>query len=67
MHGKSTSVTVREGENVRGYTCIDIKYALTAGYNASRRAQGQICNIFGRQHPLIFSKYGLSGMISIHK
>ena len=28
------------------------------------RAQGRIRNISGRRHPLMFSKYGLSGMIT---
>ena len=30
------------------------------------RTQGRIGNISGRWHPLIFSKYGLSGMIILH-
>ena len=42
LRGKCTSVTAREGENMWWYAYIDIKYALTAGYNASRRAQGRM-------------------------
>ena len=44
---------------------LTLKYALTAGYNASRRAQGRIWNISGCRQPLIFSKYGLSGTIIV--
>ena len=64
LRRKSMSVTAREGENPRGYMCINIKYALTAGYNATQHAQGRIWNIPGRRHLLIFSKYGLSGMVN---
>ena len=55
--GKYTSVTACEGGNSWGYVGIDIKYALTAGYNVSWRAQGQIWSISGHRHPLIFTKY----------
>ena len=42
LRGKSMSVTAREGENAQGFMRIDIKYALTAGYNVPQRAQGRI-------------------------
>lgn len=65
LRRRSMSGTAHEEKCTGPCGCINIKYALTARYNSSWCTQGQIWNVSGHLHSLIFSKFGLSSMIKL--